>query len=102
MSKEITVDTDLLKTDIDTMGDSLSQLRKLLEDVFGDIRELDTMWDGPANEEFNRQFQRDYETMKSQCDTIESMIDHYDYADKEYVKCENEVDSIVKSIRITM
>lgn len=102
MAKEITVDTDLLKTDIDTMQESLTQLNKLVEDVFSDITELDTMWDGPANEEFNRQFKSDYETMKSQCDVINNMIEHYDYADKEYVKCENEVDSIVKSIKISM
>lgn len=102
MGKEITVDTGLLKTDIDTMNTSLSQLRKLMEDVFADIKQLDTMWDGPANAEFNRQFAMDYQTMKDQCDTIEDMIDHYDFADKEYVKCENEVDAIVKSIRITI
>ena len=98
--KEIAVNTSTLTNDIDALQTALVSARAQLDDMFNQVAELDTMWDGPANEEFNRQFGNDYENAKNLCKTIESIIECMKYARDQYNICENEVNSIVSAITI--
>ena len=98
--KEITVNTSTLANDIDALQTTLVSARAQLDDMFNQVAELDTMWDGPANEEFNRQFGNDYENAKNLCKTIESIIECMKYARDQYNVCENEVSGIVSAITI--
>jgi uncharacterized protein YukE len=98
--KEIAVDTSTLNTDIGELTTALDSAKKQLEDMFTQMTELDTMWDGPANEEFNKQFQLDYANTNSLFDTIASLIECMEYARDQYNSCENEVSSLVNSIKI--
>lgn len=99
-SKEITVNTSTLTGDINELRTTLSSAKAQLNDMFNQIAELDTMWDGPANLEFNRQFGNDYENAKNLCDTIESLLGCMEFARDQYNLCENEVNSIVSAIMI--
>lgn len=99
-SQEITVNTNTLAGDIDTLRATLQVARKQLEDMFSRVAELDTMWDGPSNEAFNTQFRIDYENSKNLCDTVEAIIECMEFAKNQYNTCENEVNSIVSSISI--
>ena len=98
--REITVNTSALAGDINGLRDVLANARAQLEEMFGQVRELDTMWDGPANGEFNRQFNNDYENAKKLCETVESMINCMEFARNQYDLCESEVGSIVSAIAI--
>lgn len=98
--QEITVDMSLLNTDIGELDDALGQLRNHLNGVFTDIQELDMMWDGPANTEFQKQFTNDHQNMENMCETIKSIIENYRNANKEYTSCENSVYDAVASINI--
>ncbi len=97
---EITVDTAAMAGDIQELQNALSKARRQLGEMFEQIAELDTMWDGPANQEFNRQFSNDYENSKELCNTVESIIQCIQYAKEQYNICENEVNGIVASINI--
>lgn len=99
--QEITVDTSMLAGDINELQTTLANAEKQLADMFSQIAELDTMWDGPANEEFNRQFGNDHENTKNLCKTVASLIECMVYAREQYDLCEKkEVNSIVSAITI--
>ena len=97
---EITVDTFTLAGDIEELQNTLLSVRRQLSDMFNQVTELDAMWDGPANSEFNRQFANDYENSRELCNTVESIIQCMQYAKEQYNLCENEVNGIVASINI--
>lgn len=98
--KEIAVNTSTLSNDINALQSALASARAQLDNMFNQVAELDTMWDGPANAEFNRQFGNDYENAKNLCKTIESIIECMKFARDQYNSCENEVNSIVSAIMI--
>lgn len=98
--KEIAVDTFTLSGDIQELKGALSAVRSQLSDMFSQITELDAMWDGPANAEFNRQFGIDHENAENMCRTVESLIECMEYARDQYNSCENAVNSKVASIQI--
>lgn len=97
---DITVNTATLAGDIDKLKGALSSARAQLKEMFGQVTELDTMWDGPANVEFNRQFGIDYEGAKKMCETVESLLASMEYAKDRYNRCENEVHSVVAAIAL--
>lgn len=98
--KEIAVDTSVLSGDIQELRTALGAVRSQLNDMFGQITELDAMWDGPANAEFTRQFGIDHENAENMCKTVESLIECMEYARDQYNSCEDEVNSKVASIQI--
>lgn len=95
---EITVNTSTLAGDIGELRGALSSARAQLEEMFGQVAELDAMWDGPANQEFNRQFGNDYENAKNLCAMVESLLACMEYARDRYNRCENEVNGVVAAI----
>ncbi len=97
---DITVNTAALVGDIDKLRGALSSARSQLEEMFGQVTELDAMWDGPANLEFNRQFGNDYENAKKLCAAAESLLACMEYARDQYNQCENEVSSVVAAIAL--
>jgi len=99
-AKEITVNTSTLAGDIEELRETLLTANAQLEEMFNRVKELDTMWDGPANSEFNLQFSNDYENAKNICKTVESLLECMEFAKNEYNSCENEVNTIVSAISI--
>ena len=99
-NQEITVNTDTLASDIAELTSRHNMARRMLTDMFAQIQELDAMWDGPANNEFNRQFANDHENAKGLCQTVESLINCMEYAKEQYNSCENQVNGIVSAINI--
>lgn len=99
-NQEITINTDTLASDIAELNSALETARRTLSDMFTQIQELDAMWDGPANDEFNKQFANDHENAKGLCATVKSLIACMEYAREQYNSCENQVNGIVSAIRI--
>lgn len=99
-NQEITVNTDTLASDIAELSSTLNTARKMLTDMFTQIQELDAMWDGPANDEFNRQFINDHENAEGLCKTVESLIECMEYAKEQYNSCESQVNGMISAINI--
>ena len=100
MAKEISVNTDSLAKDIETLKENLNAIKKDLGNMYDRVRVLDAGWDGPANAEFNKQFDADRKNMEAVCKTVEKIIQNLEYARKEYDSCEKSVESIVAAIKI--
>lgn len=98
--QEIAVNTDTLQSDIKNMQISLDKVKRKTESMFQEIKILSGMWEGPAHDAFMRQFTVDYQKMKELQNVIGKLIDCMQYADKEYIACENEIYSIINTIRI--
>ena len=99
MSREIAVNSTTLKSEVNTMTQALQQLRAEIEDAYAATRELDNMWDGPANAEFQDNFNMDRMVLLEICDGVEKLIGSMGNARTEYEKCETDVKAIVDSIK---
>lgn len=96
----IEVDTQLLQRDENSLNEKLGVVRKSLERVYGQMEELDAMWDGPANEAFRQQFAQDREQFEAICKEVQELINSVGHACKEYNRCEAQVKAAVSAISI--
>lgn len=95
---EVTISS--LNSDIDTLTSTLNSLKSHSDRMQERILELGAMWEGPAHESFNAQFQNDYMALQTLYKTLEELIQCMEYAKFEYQKCEDSVSSAIAAIRI--
>jgi len=100
MVKHIEIHTSALSSDINELTGQLQQVRNNMRTMYDSIAELNTMWEGPANDAFKAQFQIDYEMMQEVCGSVEQLISCMDYARINYDACESEVSAAVSAIKI--
>lgn len=98
--REIAVDTNTLKNDMADMRRILDKVKERVKSMSREIEILDGMWEGASHEEAVRQNVDDCRQMQELCEMIEKMIECMQYADNEYMSCENAVHSIIKTIQI--
>lgn len=96
----IEVNTNVMARDIESLDNKLRQIKSRMKSMFTSIQELDSMWDGPSNEEFNRQFQLDYGMCEELCTILSELIESLTHAKSEYEKCERNVEGVIQAIRI--
>lgn len=96
----IEIDTEQLKRDTQELIENRNHAEAALKEMIQEIEELNTMWSGKANRAFRVQFTNDVTQMNELLDKMDKLADCMEYAEREYVKCENEVRSMVDSIRI--
>lgn len=95
---EVTISS--LGSDIDKLTAALDSLKSHSSRVQELIIELGGMWEGPAHETFNAQFQNDYMALQVLYKTLEDLIKSMEYAKAEYQKCESSVSSAIAAIQI--
>lgn len=100
MADIIEIDQDALNSDINRMHDELKLLRSQIKSVYDSVKEMDAMWNGPANEAFNQTFESDYQSMNEMCEMLESLIEYMENARDQYRYCENMVSQEIESIRV--
>lgn len=94
------VNTAALQSDAGELDDLLKQVRSNLDNMYTSVNALDGMWDGPANDSFNAQFQSDHTSFSDICTVIEKLISDMQEAAKKYNNCENEIYSTISSLNI--
>ena len=95
---ELTISS--LNSDIDTLRSTLNSLKSHSDRMQERIQELGGMWEGPAHEIFNAQFNNDYMALQTLYQTLEELIKCMEYAKAEYQKCEDSVSAAIAAIRI--
>lgn len=100
MADIIEINIATLNSDIGSMESELQKLRNEVKLTFDAVSALDAMWNGPANDAFNRAFAADHQVMEDMCRVIESLIEYMKNAKDEYRKCESAVADEINSIRI--
>lgn len=98
--EHIEIETGSLSADIQNMTDKINNLEQKINKMFDSMQELDHMWDGSANEAFRNQFNIDYQTMKELIKELRYLINCMEYAKKRYEECEDDVYSLISSIRL--
>lgn len=98
--REITVDTATLRNDINDVQSVLCKVKEHSESMFREIDALGDMWDGEAHDTFFVQMQENRRKMQELQKVIERLIECMQYADHEYLSCEDAVHSIINTIRI--
>ncbi len=98
--REIKIDTSILNRNVDDMAFLLNRIRNETNKMYEVIRQLDSMWDGPANSVFVQQFRNDYQNMQRIFQTVQSLLNCMENARQAYNSGENQVDAIVSLIRI--
>lgn len=96
--KEIEIETNTLEKDIRELTGELESARKFIQTMTEDMAELDSMWDGPANEAFMAQFGQDVQYAQELCNMIQKLAECMEYAKKQYDICDGEVSSLIASI----
>ena len=95
----VEVDTDILRTQINQLEVTLARTRLALDKLNARVESLQSMWNGPAHDEFNKQYLLDRQRMENMCRIIQNIIDGMQQARLSYDRCTDEVDSVVGSIR---
>ena len=97
---EIEINTSTLQGDIETLENLLSQIDSQIKIMFQSVGELDQMWDGPANDAFNQQFQLDHDSCRAMYENLQELLGSLKHAKVEYDKCEQNIDSRIRSIAV--
>ncbi|MGI6010699.1 MAG: WXG100 family type VII secretion target [Ruminococcus sp.] len=100
MDRELEVDTMNLNQKAARFAELALALEEDLEELRGSLMELNGSWEGDAARAFERQFQGDYETMKTVCETVKELQNTMEYAKGEYIRCEQAVEDTVAAIKI--
>ncbi len=100
MSDYIEVDITTLEQDVRELEETLALVRNDMKSMFETVNELDTMWDGLANEAFNRQFAADRNLFEELCDAVNDIIDSMGNAKNAYRKCEAAVKEEIDKITV--
>ncbi len=100
MADIIGINIGTLATDITQMETEVKALREEMKQAFDAVAELDAMWNGPANDAFNRAFESDHQAMEEMCRILDSLIEYMTNARDEYRKCEASVSAEIDAIRI--
>ena len=100
MADIIEINIKTLANDIKELEAEVAKLRSEMAKAYVSVAELDTMWKGPANEEFRKAFQSDREAMEEMCKIIDGLIAYMENAKGEYRRCEAAVSSESDAIRI--
>jgi len=97
----IEISTERLQEDIRRMSECQQEAERQTKRMFETMQELDSMWDGPANQAFQAQFTADHQTMEELCREVRSLISCMEFARKEYDQCESAVYDAVAALHIT-
>lgn len=96
----VEINTNTLKKTINSMSEQQRSLGADICNMYADIRELDTMWEGSANKAFQKQFDMDCDEFMQLLDVLGQYIESLEKAGREYIRCENDVAGIIKDINV--
>lgn len=96
----LTMDTDLLKQDINTFHIQMETFCQEMEAMRGEINQITSMWEEPASQSFVAQMAKDYQRMAAICREIEGFLHCMEEAYKAFIGCENEIADAIASLRL--
>jgi len=97
-NNELAIDTEALKRDIDTIEQSIHELKKKDEKMTEEIVALGNMWKGSANRAFSFQFATDCVKLNMIFEFLEEYKVKLSEAMTEYIKCDDKVRDAVNNI----
>lgn len=100
MGNELKINTSRLGSDADQVRHHISNMEKQINAMKSGINQLNSMWEGPAKKAFVQAFEDDRVAAVEIIKELKSLNSFENQAKSKYEKCENQVSSLVDSIRI--
>lgn len=100
MAAEIAVNTDILARDIGEMRSILDKARAQLKKALEDMEASRGQWEGTAQKVFMMRFMSDYQNTETLLDETDKFINAMQKAKDQYISCANEVNDLIRTIRI--
>lgn len=97
----IEISTPQLANDIRKMCDQRDNLVSAKTQVYRCLESLNTMWDGIAHMVFVNQTRMDEMVLQSLIASLNNLIECMEFAQNEYERCTDEVNSKIASIRLS-
>lgn len=97
---KLKVNSKTLASEANSISELVKDAEKKLKTMYTQVRELDSKWEGPANESFTQSFNADYETFDAICKTVSSLASNMKKAAREYERCEDEIADGIKRLNI--
>ena len=97
----IEINTDHLSRDIATMKEQVANLREAQTQVYRCLEQLNTMWEGQAQQVFNMQTMLDRMTLRMLLQSLDNLTECMEYAKGEYEHCRSDVNDKIASIRLS-
>lgn len=96
----IEVDTDSGRHTVERLRGLLAEARTTIGRLGDSMEELNSTWDGVANETMNKRFVADRESIETYCEALGQMIDQMEQAQSCYEAGQNKVDSCIQSFHL--
>ena len=100
MSDRIEIETDMLNSDKDSIADEIKEIKNELELLRDDTVGMNPLWEGPAAAAYQSRMAEDIENALQVCTELAEYVSCMEYASREYVSCEQSIESIVNRIRV--
>lgn len=100
MADKIKINTKTLANDTTSIQTYIKQIEGKIEKMETDVTDMNKMWSGTANEEFNQAFEKDMKALKEICKSLKEIVEYETTAKTEYNTCENKVSSLIAEISI--
>lgn len=100
MNREIANNLSALKGDADDYTRAYQKLVKDFDTVVSQMHALNGMWTGQAHDAFLQRFEQDRIRNQNMINYIRETLEAIEYAEMEYIRCENNVAGLVDSIRV--
>lgn len=86
--------------DAESVEQCIQNIQTEMEHMKSSVAEMNTMWEGPGKEEFNRTFLTDMEAATVMIRNLQTIYTYETTAISEYQICERDVASMIEEIRI--
>ena len=83
----------------DKFEESIKKLEKYHDSIRKDVTDLDAMWEGPAHEQFKRDWNTCLAEYKNLIDQYKRLLEYERKAYSEYVKATDRADEIIKNLK---
>lgn len=97
----IEINTAYLDADTKTMQTQLEALKAAQTQVLRSLLEVDSMWEGAANQAFVAQIQVDARMLQELLKSIKNLIECLEYAKEQYNNCTEDVNSKIAALRMS-
>lgn len=99
-SNIIEVNTNSLKGDVEEIAAEVKAIFNDADQLLNLLRQLETMWEGPAKQAFSAAVQDDVGRLQALTQAIQTLANKTSDARAEYDKCESAVSQIITFIKV--
>lgn len=100
MADVIATNTDRMQSDINLLEEQIAKMDTAFQAAWDAVEELNATWEGPAHDTLIAQFLQDQEAVKALIISLRNYREELENAKKEYETCEQNVNSLVRSMDV--